>query len=91
MKRVVITLSGKVQGVGCRHATLTKARALGVTGYVTNCSDGSVEILAQGSDNAVDNLIAWCAVGVPCTEGLNVVVGEDEADDIYLDFSIVQS
>lgn len=47
MKRVLIQLTGKVQGVGCRHATLTKARTLGVTGYVTNCADGSVEILAD--------------------------------------------
>ena len=91
MKRVLIRLIGKVQGVGCRHATLTKARALGVTGYVTNCSDGSVEVLAQGSDIAVNNLIAWCEVSVPCTDGLTVTVGEDKADDIYLDFSIVQS
>ena len=91
MKRVLINLTGKVQGVGCRHATLTKARASGVTGYVTNCRDGSVEVLAQGSDIAVNALIAWCEVGVPCTEGLTVTVGEDEADDIYLDFSIVQS
>ncbi|MGL6124166.1 MAG: acylphosphatase [Shewanella sp.] len=91
MKRVLISLTGKVQGVGCRHAILTKARALGLTGYVTNCRDGSVAVLAQGSDIAVNNLITWCKVGVPCTEGLIVTVGEDEANDIYLDFSIVQS
>ncbi|MCH1930075.1 acylphosphatase [Shewanella sp. A25] len=91
MKRALITLTGKVQGVGCRHTVMTKARALGLTGYVTNCSDGSVEILAQGSSQVVDNLIAWCHIGVPVTEGLSVEVGEDLGDDIYLDFSIVQS
>ncbi|MCH7423027.1 MULTISPECIES: acylphosphatase [Shewanella] len=90
MKRVLIKLTGTVQGVGCRHATLTKARALGVTGYVTNCVDGSVEVLAQGSNPAVDNLIAWCELGVPCTDGLMVRVEEDQGDDIYLDFSIVR-
>ncbi|BDA60489.1 acylphosphatase [Shewanella sp. LC6] len=90
MKRVLIKLTGTVQGVGCRHATLTKARALGVTGYVTNCVDGSVEVLAQGSNPAVDNLIAWCELGVPRTDGLMVQVEEDQGDDIYLDFSIVR-
>ena len=90
MKRVLIKLTGTVQGVGCRHATLTKARALGVTGYVTNCVDGSVEVLAQGSNPAVDNLIAWCELGVSCTDGLMVQVEEDQGDDIYLDFSIVR-
>ncbi|WP_088211635.1 acylphosphatase [Shewanella sp. Shew256] len=90
MKRVLIRLMGKVQGVGCRHATLTKARTLGVTGYVTNCADGSVEVLAQGSNPAVDSLIAWCEVSVPCTDGLTVTVEEDQGDDIYLDFSIVR-
>ncbi|MFB2669670.1 acylphosphatase [Shewanella xiamenensis] len=90
MKRVLIKLTGTVQGVGCRHATLTKARALGVTGYVTNCVDGSVEVLAQGSNPAVDNLIAWCELGVPCTDGLMVRVEEYQGDDIYLDFSIVR-
>ncbi len=91
MKRVIIKLTGRVQGVGCRRATLTKARALGVTGYVTNCNDGSVEVLAQGSSQAVDSLIAWCEVGLPYTDGLNVAVNQDKGNDIYLDFSIVQS
>ncbi|MGL4750440.1 MAG: acylphosphatase [Shewanella sp.] len=90
MKRVLIKLTGKVQGVGCRQATLAKARFLGVTGYVTNCVDGSVEVLAQGSHVAVDNFIAWCQQGVPCTDGLRVDVAEYQGDDIYLDFSIVR-
>ena len=41
------TINGRVQGVGFRHFTYRAALSLGITGYVKNKSDGSVEILAQ--------------------------------------------
>ncbi|MDN5359608.1 MAG: acylphosphatase [Thermotogaceae bacterium] len=41
---------GRVQGVGFRHFTYRLALGLGITGYVKNMSDGSVEVLAH-SDN----------------------------------------
>ncbi|MDF0534271.1 acylphosphatase [Shewanella yunxiaonensis] len=88
MKRVMITIRGKVQGVGFRYSALQKANALGVTGYVSNMDDGSVQILAQGAFPAVDQLIAWCETGPANAKVDNVFVEEDEADEIYLDFSI---
>ncbi|ABZ76177.1 acylphosphatase [Shewanella halifaxensis HAW-EB4] len=89
MKRVMIKVKGKVQGVSYRQNTLVQANALGVTGYVSNLSDGSVQILAQGSQLAVDKLISWCYIGAPMSRVEAVVVEEDEADEIYLDFSII--
>ncbi|BDM63957.1 acylphosphatase [Shewanella sp. NFH-SH190041] len=89
MKRVVIYITGHVQGVGFRRATQAKANALRLTGYVINRADGQVEILAQGGFPAVDELINWCWNGVAGAQVSNVLVEDDEADDIYLDFSIV--
>ncbi|MFQ6371418.1 acylphosphatase [Shewanella sp. YIC-542] len=88
MKRVMITMSGKVQGVGLRRSALQKAQALGVTGYVCNLDDGRVRILAQGAFPAVDQLIHWCEIGPVTAQVDSVFVEEDEADEIYLDFSI---
>ncbi len=65
MKRVLLTVKGKVQGVCFRRFTQQKAQSLGVTGYVRNKEDGSVEVLAQGAFPAVDHLIAWCEQGPP--------------------------
>ncbi|MCE9687806.1 MULTISPECIES: acylphosphatase [Shewanella] len=91
MKRVLIKVEGQVQGVDFRRYTVLKARELGITGYVSNQADGSVLILAQGSHAAVNNLLLWCDTGSPLAKVTRITVEEDEANDIYLDFSIVQS
>ncbi len=52
-------VSGRVQGVGFRYATLDKAWSLGVTGYVRNLPDRRVEVLAYGEERAVYALRNW--------------------------------
>ncbi|MCL2914343.1 acylphosphatase [Shewanella corallii] len=89
MKRVRIKVIGKVQGVCFRRYTLEKANELRLTGYVGNRDDGSVEILVQGGDGAVAQLIDWCHHGAPAAEVEQVLVDEDQDNDIYLDFSII--
>ncbi|MBR5370641.1 MAG: acylphosphatase [Oscillospiraceae bacterium] len=54
-KRIIF--SGSVQGVGFRWHAKHTAQALGVTGWVENCYDGSVEMEAEGDERAVDALI----------------------------------
>lgn len=58
-------VTGTVQGVFFRDATRTLARELGVTGRVRNLPDGGVEVLAEGEENAVRRLVAWCHDGPP--------------------------
>ena len=63
MKAVQARVSGRVQGVSFRWYTEEQARRLGVTGWVRNEPDGSVLVHAEGDDEAVDALVAWCRTG----------------------------
>lgn len=63
MQRVLVT--GRVRQVGFRDYTVRTARALGVTGWVRNRADGTVEILASGEDEAVAALVEACREGPP--------------------------
>jgi acylphosphatase len=58
-----IAVIGYVQGVSYRKQTLRVARRLGITGWVRNVSDGSVEACFEGEEAAVAAMIAWCAFG----------------------------
>lgn len=56
---VLIRITGKVQGVFFRHYTREKAINLGLTGYVENLKDGSVNLIASGSPEQLEQLINW--------------------------------
>jgi DNA ligase D-like protein (predicted 3'-phosphoesterase) len=59
--RAVVT--GAVQGVGFRDATVRRARSLGVEGWVRNGEDGNVVVHAEGSEDAVEALVAFLREG----------------------------
>jgi acylphosphatase len=61
----LVRVEGCVQGVGYREACVQKAQALGLTGYVRNRCDGSVEVMLQGPADAVARLQAWLHEGPP--------------------------
>jgi len=61
--RVIITVTGRVQGVGYRHAALLQARSLGITGFTRNLPDGTVYMEAQGDSDVVSSFIEWCKSG----------------------------
>ena len=60
-----IVVRGRVQGVGYRYAMAIAADVHGITGWVRNVADGSVEAFVQGDGRAVEALIAWCRRGPP--------------------------
>ncbi|EFU67949.1 acylphosphatase [Aggregatibacter segnis] len=71
---------GYVQGVGVRYFTWKQALKIGVTGFVRNLADGSVEVVAVGSESQIDTLNAWLQHG-PCTAIVNNVLVEDYLGD----------
>ena len=50
-------VSGRVQGVGFRAFVVRVARQMELTGYVRNAVDGTVEIWAEGPQEALDRLV----------------------------------
>ncbi len=71
-----IRVHGKVQGVWFRDWTVERAVALGLDGWVRNRLDGTVEVLARGSAEAVEAMIDACRQGSPASRVDKVEVEE---------------
>jgi acylphosphatase len=74
MRRVRAIVTGRVQGVSYRASTAAEARRLGLAGWVRNLADGSVELEAEGSDDLVAALLAWCHDGPPAARVQHVAI-----------------
>ncbi|MBE7382413.1 MAG: acylphosphatase [Leptolyngbya sp. SIO1E4] len=88
MERIRIIVRGLVQGVGYRYNTLAKASQLGLTGYVKNLPDGTVEIVAEGPSPSLNQLLDWARQGPPAAEVQQVDVTYDTANGEFGNFSI---
>jgi acylphosphatase len=62
-KTLHLAIRGRVQGVFFRDSMRREARRLGVSGWVRNCADGSVEAVVQGDAAAVDAMVQWAHHG----------------------------
>ena len=65
MPTVHLAVRGVVQGVGFRWFVRERARRWGLAGWVRNCDDGTVELAASGSDEAVEALVKAVRSGPP--------------------------
>jgi acylphosphatase len=82
-----LQITGRVQGVGFRYAMQHEALRLGVSGWVRNRREGSVEALAQGTAEAVDALIAWARRGPSAARVADVQV-EPGVSEPLADFEL---
>ena len=79
-KRVVA--HGRVQGVFFRDSTRQRAQDAGVAGWVTNRSDGAVEAVFEGDEEAVERLVAWMREGPRSAEVERVEVDDEESEGL---------
>lgn len=78
MTRVHLRVFGRVQGVWYRGSAQRAAVGLGLGGWVRNRSDGTVEAVAEGPEDAVEAFVQWCHRGpeLATVEGVEVSVSE---------------
>ena len=88
MHQLHITVEGRVQGVFFRAATRRLARRLGLTGWVHNCPDGSVEVVAEGRRDTLEQLLDWCARGPSGARVTDVRATWQKASGRWTDFVI---
>ena len=81
-----LTIRGRVQGVGFRDAAVQAAFEVGVTGWVRNRYDGTVEAFVQGAPDAVDRYLAWCRRGPPLARVTAVEATDAPIDRARRDF-----
>lgn len=81
MQTIRIRVSGRVQGVGYRAAMRREALRLGLSGWVRNRVDGTVEALAVGSEAAVAALADWARLGPPLAQVTRVAVEPVDATE----------
>ena len=81
---------GEVQGVGFRFFTLQEAGKIGLNGTVRNRIDGSVEVIAQGSDVQLETMAAWLKHGPKTSEVERVVELDYPTTTIFENFSIIR-
>ena len=71
-------MSGRVQGVFFRDTTRQRAEAAGVSGWVGNTPDGTVEAVFEGEPDAVEEMVEFCRRGPSRAEVAGVEVSEEE-------------
>lgn len=88
MKDAHVMIRGFVQGVGYRQFVKKHARELGLTGWVRNLPDQSVEALLQGDEKAIEKTLALCKKGPFLSEVEEVDAVWEEQKEVFPDFSL---
>lgn len=84
--QVHLLISGFVQGVGYREFVKKEAKKIGITGWVRNLSDRRVEILAQGTESQLKDLIKRCEKGSFLSEVKNISIEWEEINEEFNEF-----
>ncbi len=90
VRRVRAIVTGRVQGVSYRATTADEAHRLGVSGWVRNRADGSVELEAEGPPDVIARLLSWCQDGPSLARVSHVAVEELEPTGVSGGFKITR-
>ena len=88
-QRINLIVTGKVQGVFYRASTLEMAQRLSLMGWVRNLPEGAVEIVAEGSAHALEELMRWCRHGPPEAKVDDVAARWDQATLEFRTFRVI--
>jgi acylphosphatase len=86
--RAHIIVRGKVQGVYFRQNAQRICKDYGVTGWVLNANDGSVEAILEGNKNSVEDAISWFKVGPPDAHVEKIELSYDNYSGEFQDFKV---
>ncbi len=86
--RLRILLEGRLQTANFRLNAQSRATALELVGFVRNLADGRVEIEAQGTQDNVEKLLAWCQEEPHNSQIRSILYRYDDPVNRYSDFSV---
>ena len=82
MIRIRVVVHGLVQGVWFRESCRRVAEEQGISGWVRNRADGTVEAVFEGASQPVSIVVSWCRIGPPRAEVTGVDVSEETPEGI---------
>jgi acylphosphatase len=88
MKRIRIIAGGRVQGVGYRVSVQERVSRLGVVGYVRNLPDGRVELVAEGTESELEEVLAIAQEGSPFSDVTDISITEEKPEGEFDSFGI---
>lgn len=88
MHAVKVTVTGKVQGVFFRASAKKKAISLGLFGWAENKTDDSVEVVAYGDRNQLNQFVKWLGVGPMLAKVKSVRVKDIDVDPDCVSFTV---
>ncbi|GAC1321584.1 MAG: acylphosphatase [Chloroflexota bacterium] len=91
MQRMHLRIHGRVQGVSFRFHARERAQSLGLTGWIRNLPDGSVEADVQGPADAVSGFVRWAQRGPSGASVEHVDTDTREPDETTRSFRIVSA
>ena len=90
MQKVHAIFSGRVQGVFFRANGQKKAVELGITGWIRNLPDGTVELKAEGSKEKIEELVGWCKNEQPFAQVADARIVWTKGEPEYNEFRIMK-
>ena len=86
--RLRASVRGLVQGVSFRYYTLHRAREMSLCGFVRNLWDGSVEVVAEGPRQSLEELLSWLHQGPPAAQVDQVAASWEQPSGEFVRFEV---